>query len=575
MAKKNTRFLSCCNFCCCWFNHYPHTFVKEMTIILGIDLGTTSVKVNCTQFERSDHCYKVLQRRSLSYHHHLASKEFSRLNEDNLSDLIKVGEINPYLVLSALVVCIEQLDVELRRRVQAIGLAGQMHGVLYWNQQCLNQIRSTQLSKLNFNLKFNKNFDHLNSSLYTWENSRCTKKFLDQLPDNLDFENRHAYTGFGVATTFWFLKNEPDRLSNYCFMGSIMDFVVHLICPDLEHPVTSVQLANSYGYFDMKTNDWSTHLDGTKFPKHLLPKVLNDNQLAGRLKNEFLALQDNVPVFVACGDLQCAIYSAMIEKDRTAIFNSGTSLQLAFPIRRQDLKELRSMRLLKILSSKIDLSIDRPELLPKNCPTNVHLDIVPYFDGDYLVTCSSLNGGNVIAFFVKSIGTWINSLFVDTEIKRLNETDLWSRINSLAKCYIEENEPTNSESDACDEESSKVELDIQPRLYGERYEEIKSSFSINSITTTNFELGRMYYALCSSIIDNVFRMCPISLLKEIEIEQICSVGSSIKQNEILRICLEQKLNANGMRLIYENETVEADLGIAMVTMRHLCNLNQF
>lgn len=545
-----------------------------MNLILGIDVGTTSLKVSCVQVEklfgeidgRSDRssAYKVLQRVSLPYHQHLKSDEFIYSNKDNLDALLITGECNPFLVLGTLVCAVSQLNAELRRRVDAVAVCGQMHGCLYYGDECLQQIRSVGSDgALEFDLKFDRDYRNRVSNFFTWEDQRCDKTFLDQLPGNADFANRLAYTGYATATTFWFLKNDPEYLMNFRFMGSLMDFIVHLLCPDLEHPVTSNQLANSFGYFDMKTNDWSKWLYDARFgfPRHLLPTVLGDSQVASRLRHRFLELKPGTPVFVACGDLQCAIYSAMFGKRRAAILNSGTSMQLAFPLAKADFGEIRSTSLLKLFASKVDqLPVDMSaDEVANEC---IHLDVVPYFNGSHLVTSSSLNGGNVIAFFIRAIKKFVTDLF-GGEIE-LRDDQIWPRISSLTKEYVEKRKAADRRDVSEDDVPNVV-----PLLYGERYEEIKSKFSISSISVENFELGKLYYSLCSGILKNIFdRMCPIELLQRLRIDKLVAVGSTVTNNEILRLCLEEKLNKAKLELIYESDA-EADVGVCLFIAEQL------
>ena len=541
-----------------------------MSLVLGIDVGTTSLKVSCVQVENvaeqkeesndrtsTNQSYKVLQRVSLPYERHLKSDEFICANKDNVDGLLFTGECNPFLVLSTLVSVIGRLDAGLREQVDAVAICGQMHGCLYYGEECLQQIRSIRSDgALEFDLKFDRDYRNRISNFFTWEDQRCDKTFLDQLPGNANFAKRLAYTGYATATTFWFLKNDPEYLQNFRHMGSLMDFIVHLLCPNLEHPVTSNQLANSFGYFDMKRNDWSKWLydDRYGFPRHLLPTVVDDNQVAGRLGNCFLGLRPGTPVFVACGDLQCAIYSAMYAKRRAAILNSGTSMQLAFPLAKSDFGQIKSTSLLKLLASKVDhltvgLLIDASLDANDYKNDDIHLDVVPYFNGSCLVTGNSLNGGNVLAFFIRSIKKFVTDMIgVGSE---LQDDQIWPRISSLAKEYVEKR---NRRDDV---------PDVVPLLYGERHEEIKSKFSISSISAENFELGKLYYSLCSGILRNIFdRMCPIELLKQIGIDKLVAVGSTISNNETLRLCLEEKLNKAELELIYESDA-EADIGVCL------------
>ena len=56
--------------------------------------------------------------------------------------------------------------------------------------------------------------------------------------------------------------------------GTVMDFVVSMML-DLDQPVTSVQNAASFGYFDCISHQWNTDiLAQAGFPAGLLPRVV-------------------------------------------------------------------------------------------------------------------------------------------------------------------------------------------------------------------------------------------------------------------------------------------------------------
>jgi sedoheptulokinase len=67
--------------------------------------------------------------------------------------------------------------------------------------------------------------------------------------------------GYGCATYLWLLKNQRKYLAEEQFdcAGTLMDFVVAAVC-DLEKPVTSDQLAASFGYFNIHTCSWNTEM---------------------------------------------------------------------------------------------------------------------------------------------------------------------------------------------------------------------------------------------------------------------------------------------------------------------------
>lgn len=62
-------------------------------------------------------------------------------------------------------------------------------------------------------------------------------------------------------TYLWLLQNQRHYLAEKQFdcSGTVMDFVVAAIC-DLEQPVTSDQLATSFGYFNVQSRKWNDEM---------------------------------------------------------------------------------------------------------------------------------------------------------------------------------------------------------------------------------------------------------------------------------------------------------------------------
>ena len=78
--------------------------------------------------------------------------------------------------------------------------------------------------------------------------------------------------------------------------GTVMDFVVSMML-DLDHPVTSVQNAASFGYFDCIAHQWNTDiLAQAGFPADLLPKVVNSGETAGCLPQDWFDVPAGTPV---------------------------------------------------------------------------------------------------------------------------------------------------------------------------------------------------------------------------------------------------------------------------------------
>ena len=51
------------------------------------------------------------------------------------------------------------------------------------------------------------------SSVYTWQDGRCTADFLSELP--VPDSHLRLSSGYGCATLFWFLRNQPEFFNEY------------------------------------------------------------------------------------------------------------------------------------------------------------------------------------------------------------------------------------------------------------------------------------------------------------------------------------------------------------------------
>ena len=203
---------------------------------LGIDLGTSSVKVS------------LLER---------ASGKLLRCFSENTAAWIKseIGalgyEQDVHKIFIALHKCLAQLSVSEQSQIKGIGVTGQMHGCVLWNSKPAPWYIYDECN----NLKLTA--EHI-SALYTWMDKRCSKEFLHSLPKAAS--HLKVATGYGCATLFWLLNNKQDFFHNdekiYNQSGTIMDLLVTVLC-DLSKPVTSNQLAASWGYFDTVKKEWN------------------------------------------------------------------------------------------------------------------------------------------------------------------------------------------------------------------------------------------------------------------------------------------------------------------------------
>lgn len=327
---------------------------------LGIDIGTTSVKVCIYDVDSNE----VLAKQSKDTQANVPSDQGSEGNKQHVPKII-----------SAMHSCVSRLPKELLKQIKVIGVCGQMHGVMLWSNEngklCWERAE-VGASGFKFEIDSSKV-----SNLYTWQDTRCEPKFLESLPEAESHVKIH--TGFGCATLFWFAKHRPEKLQKYNCSGGVQDFAVALLC-DMAKPVMSSQIAASWGYFNTTTNSWNANLlEKAGFPVHLLPKVVKPREIAGKIPVSWFGIPAGTPVGAALGDFQCSVL-ATISSPNEAALNISTSAQIAY-----------------LMESSFE---------PDPHPVPPPLTYFPYFDNQYLAVGASLNGGNVLATFVKMLQQW-------------------------------------------------------------------------------------------------------------------------------------------------------------------------
>uniref|UniRef100_A0A0B6ZUS7 Carbohydrate kinase FGGY N-terminal domain-containing protein n=1 Tax=Arion vulgaris TaxID=1028688 RepID=A0A0B6ZUS7_9EUPU len=256
---------------------------------LGIDLGTTSVKAVLINIEGD-----VIQSRSCE------------TGAEVKSAVGNAGyEQDPYKILSTIQdVVLSVLSSKDLSCIRGIGITGQMHSVLMWKWSLKNYNCVEQLDKLDGRVDC--------SNLYTWQDQRCTPEFLETLPRPSSLYQPLS-TGHGCATMFWLAQNQSSFFKDGQFTscGTIMDFLIAILC-GLDHPVTSDQLAASLGYFNKNHLSWDSVLyEDNDFPNYLLPKIVPAGTKIGHVTTSLKGWPSGVPVFVAMGDVQTAMFAAL------------------------------------------------------------------------------------------------------------------------------------------------------------------------------------------------------------------------------------------------------------------------
>ncbi|XP_066515032.1 sedoheptulokinase isoform X1 [Hoplias malabaricus] len=345
--------------------------------VLGMDLGTTSIKVVLLDI----HSKTVTNSSTFPTNSDTSNKETENAKEQDLTNII-----------ASLDQCLAALPKEKLNKVICIGVSGQMHGVMFWKSKTGCEWSGSDVGHT-FRPKDV-------SQLITWQDGRCSSNFLLSLPKPQS--HLSVATGFGCASIFWYTKHRPEFLSEFNVAGTVQDYVVSMLCGS-EACVMTGQNAASWGYFSTTNNQWNMDiLKGAGFPVHLLPELVESGSVAGQTCSEWHGIPANVPVGAALGDFQCSVYSCM--KDRTdAVLNLSTSAQLTFAMP----------------------AGFTPPAVPDPLSAIAYF---PYFHNSYLAVAAALNGGNVLATFVGMLSSWMKEFGV-----QLSESEVYS---TLVQCAL-------------------------------------------------------------------------------------------------------------------------------------------
>ncbi|TRY94452.1 hypothetical protein DNTS_011372 [Danionella cerebrum] len=453
--------------------------------VLGVDLGSTSVKV------------ALLNAQSGSV---TDSKSFPTNSDLTCSSHTQAKEQDPVLIMAALDQCMEALPRSKLKDVKCIGVCGQMHGIMLWKSKS-----GCEWQSLDDTMRF---VPRDVSQLITWQDGRCGAEFLSSLPK--PDSHQCVATGFGCATVFWYMNHSPEFLSGYSSAGTIQDYLVSMLC-DLDKCVMSGQNAASWGYFNTSTSQWNTQiLRDAGFPLHLLPVVVDSGAMAGKTSSEWFGIPAHTPVGAALGDFQCSVYSCMMDH-RDAVLNMSTSAQLTF---------------------SMPAEFTPPSSPDPLCP----VAYFPYFHDSYLAVAASLNGGNVLATFVRMLDSWMKEFGLE-----VSESSIYSQLIQSALAQ------------------SDSSLTVTCTLLGERHDP-NTSASVSQISPSNLSLGHVTRAVCRGVIENIATMMPAQKLRAAGVQRIIGSGSALSCNPVLQQEVERIFQ---FPIVY-GKSVDSAVGVAMV-----------
>jgi len=335
-----------------------------MAFTLGLDIGTSKVAAVVIDSDRRT----LISVGSEEAHAALPPKGEGFFEQD------------PSRILVAIKLALEQISKKHLSVVKAIGITGQMHGVLPWNSR-----------------------SYAAGNLITWQDLRCNEEnFIDELQEVTG--DKKIRSGYGLASIAWLHKNNPKLLKPYDRVSTIHDYVAARIC-NINSAVTDCTNAQSWGLFDLCRCKWNDKMiELAKIPTSLVPEVRETGSVLGSLCQEFAALWRlpiNIPVLLPIGDNQASLYSTFVNPDEELALTIGTAAQLS-----------------ALVNSNFDVKdLDHPGM-----------DIRPYIGGRYVAVAAALCGGQAHAWLVDTIRDWTNELGLASP----DRDELFKQLDALA-----------------------------------------------------------------------------------------------------------------------------------------------
>ena len=249
---------------------------------IGIDIGTSTISSVIYNSSSKETGYKTIVNNTLRQ----TSEDWEKLQDPGeIMDIIE-EILSGYLK--------EYHDIK------GIGITGQMHGVLYIDDQG-NAI----------------------SPLYTWQDGRGNliykenKTYAEFLSDATGY---NLSTGYGLVTHFYNKENSliPSGAKKIC---TIMDYVVMKLSGRKE-PVTDYTNGSGLGFFNVESLTFDIPaMKKVSIDVSILPETNSSGSCVG--------YYNDIPVYPAIGDNQAAFIGSVENKQNSVHITVGTSSQIS------------------------------------------------------------------------------------------------------------------------------------------------------------------------------------------------------------------------------------------------------
>ncbi len=275
-----------------------------MTVLLGIDLGTTKTTAIAVDYESGE----ILHRAAVG-------------SDGRLDSSAGRSEWDSRRLLECAADCLRELAEQLGPQastVAAIGVTGQQHGCVVLDDQ-----RKPQTPFINW--QDQRGNEAVDSGKTTWVDlarERVGSKAVERTGCRIN-------SGFLATTIFWMRENG-------CLpSGGRASFLADLFVGELTNtaPVSEPTMAGSAGVFDVTSRAWDADaIAALGLRADMFPEIREVSSPVGQLDEaiaEQSGLRAGIPVSAAIGDHQASFLGSVADRSTSVLLNIGTGAQVA------------------------------------------------------------------------------------------------------------------------------------------------------------------------------------------------------------------------------------------------------
>ena len=263
-----------------------------MGVILGIDLGTQSLKAMLLETQSGESCTAAA-----AYSLRITQPGWAEEEPDDWIEALKTA-------LNAL----RTQQPDWFSAIVAIGFSGQMHGLVALDAQARPVCPAI-----------------------TWVDQR-SKRQVEQIEHSLGAQalaetmHNHVFTGFGLPSLLWLKQERPALYARVHGICSPKDYLRGFLTG--EPPQTEVSDASSMTGFDFRTRSWNTALlERLGLDASVFPTCCESTQPAGTVCTAAArqtGLRAGIPVVYGSGDLPALLLGCGLWREGYAAVNIGT-----------------------------------------------------------------------------------------------------------------------------------------------------------------------------------------------------------------------------------------------------------